>query len=149
MLAKVNPFEGALQRWRDAWDQRALTPFSGWDDWAELDVFPKGFGATDVAEDEHTLTVKVDMPGLNAKDIDIQAEKGVLTIRTERNSEKEEKNKKYHRVERSYGSFCRSFRLPSTVDTEKVSAEYKDGVLRVEMPKSEEARAKKIEVTAI
>jgi len=81
------------------------------------------------------------------EDVRVTLEDGVLTIQGERKQEKEEKGKKYHRIERSYGSFVRSFTLPDLIDEEKVKAEFKDGVLNLKLPKSEKAKPKAIEVT--
>ena len=83
---------------------------------------------------------------MKKEDVRVTLEDGVLTIQGERKQEKEEKGKKYHRVERSYGSFVRSFTLPDLVDEEKVKAEFKDGVLNLQLPKSEKAKPKSIEV---
>jgi HSP20 family protein len=90
--------------------------------------------------------VKAEIPEMKKEDIKINVHDDVLTISGERKYEKEEKGKKYHRVERAYGSFMRSFTLPEEADGTKVSAEYKDGVLKVHLPKSEKAKPKAIEV---
>jgi HSP20 family protein len=90
--------------------------------------------------------VKAEIPEMKKEDIKINVHEDVLTISGERKYEKEEKGKKYHRVERAYGSFMRSFTLPEDADGTKVSAEYKDGVLKVHLPKSEKAKPKAIEV---
>jgi HSP20 family protein len=100
----------------------------------------------DIAEDDKEYTVKAELPGLNKENIKVSVEGGVLSIAGERNVEKEEKNKKYHRIERSYGSFTRSFTLPDDASGEKVSAEFKDGVLKVHLPKEEKAKSKSVEV---
>ena len=102
--------------------------------------------AVDIAEDDKEYTIKVELPGVNKEDVRVSVEGGVLSITGERKAEKEEKNKKYHRIERSYGSFARSFTLPEGAAGDKVSAEFKDGVLRVHLPKDEEAKRKSIEV---
>jgi HSP20 family protein len=146
MLERYNPFRRSMTRREEEPRRGMLRPWTDWDFMSDLDVFPRGFGATDVSEDENNLTFKVDMPGMKADDIDIQAEGGTLTITTERRSEREEKKKTYHRVERSYGGFCRSFQLPSTVDPSKVEATYDEGVLTVNVPKTEESKARKITV---
>jgi HSP20 family protein len=87
-----------------------------------------------------------EIPEMKKEDIKLNVSDDVLTITGERKYEKEEKNKKYHRVERSYGSFMRSFSLPENADGTKVSAEYKDGVLKIHLPKSEKSKPKAIEV---
>jgi HSP20 family protein len=100
----------------------------------------------DIAEDDKEYIVKAELPGLNKENIKVSVEGGVLSIAGERKVEKEEKNKKYHRIERSYGSFTRSFTLPDDASGEKVNAEFKDGVLKVHLPKEEKAKSKSIEV---
>jgi HSP20 family protein len=102
--------------------------------------------AVDIAEDDKEYTIKVELPGVNKEDVRVSVEGGVLSITGERKAEKEEKNKKYHRIERSYGSFARSFTLPEGAAGDKVSAEFKDGVLRAHLPKDEAAKRKSIEV---
>jgi HSP20 family protein len=102
--------------------------------------------SVDVSETEGEYQIKAELPEVKKEDVKVTVEDGVLTIQGERKHEKEEKGKKYHRVERSYGSFVRSFTLPDLVDEEKVKAEFKDGVLNVQLPKSEKAKPKAIEV---
>jgi len=100
----------------------------------------------DITEDDKEYVVKAEIPEMKKEDIKINVHDDVLTITGERKYEKEEKGKKYHRVERAYGSFMRSFTLPEDADGTKVNAEYKDGVLKVRLPKSEKAKPKSIEV---
>jgi len=100
----------------------------------------------DVTEDEKEYLIKAELPEVKKDDVKVAVENGVLTISGERQFEKEQKNKKYHRVERAYGSFVRSFTLPEGADADKVNAEFKDGVLKVHLPKSEEVKPKQIEV---
>jgi HSP20 family protein len=100
----------------------------------------------DISEDDKEYVVKAELPEMKKEEIKINVLDDVLSISGERKYEKEEKGKKYHRVERAYGSFMRSFTLPEDADGSKVSAEYKDGVLNVRLPKSEKARPKSIEV---
>ncbi len=100
----------------------------------------------DVYEDEHNITLKVEVPGIKQDDIDVRLENNTLTIRGQRKLEKEEKEENFHRIERRYGSFVRSFTLPNTVDTEKVNAEYDNGVLKIMLTKRAEARPKQIKV---
>jgi HSP20 family protein len=90
--------------------------------------------------------IKAELPDIKKEAVKVTVEDGVLTIQGERNREKEEKGKKYHRVERSYGRFVRSFTLPDSVDAAAVKAEYADGVLNLHLPKSEKAKPKQIEV---
>jgi HSP20 family protein len=102
--------------------------------------------AVDVYEDEHNVSLKIEVPGIDEKDVDVRIENNTLTVHGERKFEKEEKEENYRRIERQYGSFTRSFTLPSTVDAEKVSANYEKGVLRVTLPKKAEAKPKQIKV---
>lgn len=100
----------------------------------------------DITEDEKEYLIKAELPEVKREDVKLTVQDNVLAISGERRYEKEEKNKKYHRVERAYGNFLRSFTLPEDADGSKVSAEYKDGVLKVHLPKSEKATPKSIEV---
>ena len=96
----------------------------------------------DIAEDDKEYLIKAELPEVKKEDVKVTVENGVLTITGERKFEKEEKGKKYHRVERGYGSFTRSFTLPEGAASDKISAEYKDGVLKVHLTKSAEAKPK-------
>jgi HSP20 family protein len=100
----------------------------------------------DIEEDDREYLLKAELPGMKKEDVKLQVEGGTLSISGERKEEKEEKDKKHHRVERSYGAFMRSFALPEVVLSEKVSAEFKDGILTVHVPKDEKAKPKAIEV---
>ncbi len=100
----------------------------------------------DVYEDEQGLRLKLEVPGIEEKDLDIRIENNVLTVRGERKLEKEEKEENFHRIERRYGSFVRSFSLPNTVDQERVSADYKNGVVTLTLAKKAEAKPKQIKV---
>ena len=100
----------------------------------------------DVYEDEQGIRLKMEVPGIDEKDIDIRLENNLLTVRGERKLEKETKEENYHRIERSYGSFTRSFSLPNTVNTEEVKASYAKGVLTIHLGKRAEARPKQIKV---
>ena len=151
----------ALTRWE---------PLTRWNPWKELEemekrltsVFgPSPSGVTDnkeamsvaqwsplvdITEDEKEYIVKAEIPEMKKEDIKINVHDDVLAITGERRYEKEEKGKKYHKVERAYGSFMRRFTLPEDADGSKVSAEYKDGILNVHLPKSEKAKPKAIEI---
>jgi HSP20 family protein len=100
----------------------------------------------DVYEDEHDITLKVEVPGIDEKDINVSIENNTLTVRGERKYEKDEKEENFQRVERMYGSFTRTFTLPSTVNPEEVSAHYDKGVLKVRLAKKAEAKPKLIKV---
>ena len=102
--------------------------------------------AVDVYEDEHKVTLKLEIPGVSQEDVDIRLENNTLTVRGERKFEKEEKEENFHRIERRYGSFFRSFTVPNTVNPEGVKASYDAGVLRIELGKRAEAKPKQIKV---
>lgn len=142
-------------------------PFKDWDPVQELNEFQNRLGSffgrssrrsqesgalaewaplVDIIEDDKEFVVKADLPEVKKDDVHVTVDGGVLTIYGQRKFEKEEKHKRYHRLERSYGSFTRSFSLPEGADASKVRAEFKDGLLQVHMPKSETARPKQIDV---
>src|SRR6202040_696649 len=100
----------------------------------------------DVYEDEHNIVLKIEVPGIDEKDIDVRIENNTLTVHGERKFEKEEKEENFRRVERQYGSFTRSFTLPSSVDPGQVSADYVKGVLNIMLAKKAEAKPKQIKV---
>jgi HSP20 family protein len=100
----------------------------------------------DVYEDEHNVTLKIEVPGIDEKDIDVRIENNLLTVHGERKFEKEEKEENFRRVERQYGSFTRSFTLPSTVNPEQVQAHYDKGILKIQLAKKAEAKPKQIKV---
>ena len=102
--------------------------------------------AVDVVENKDNFLLKADLPGMNKDDVKITLENNMLTIRGEKKNEFEKKDGEYHRIERSYGSFERSFTIPGSVKTDKIDAEYKDGILTLILPKAEEARPKLIDV---
>jgi HSP20 family protein len=102
--------------------------------------------AVDVYEDEHNVTLKIEVPGMDEKDIDVRIENNTLTVHGERKFDKDEKEDNYRRIERQYGSFTRTFTLPTTVDTESVSANYEKGLLKVRLAKKAEAKPKQIKV---
>src|SRR5260370_26473364 len=105
--------------------------------------------SVDIYETENELVLKADLPDVKLEDIEVRVENDTLTIKGERKFEKDDSVRGYHRIERSYGSFTRSFSVPATVDPEKVKAEFKNGVLTVTLPKKEAAKPRqvKIEVT--
>jgi HSP20 family protein len=100
----------------------------------------------DIVENEHEYLIKAELPEVKKEEVKVTVQDGVLSLSGERKFVKEEKDKKYHRVERAYGTFVRSFSLPEDADEDKVAADFKDGVLQVHLPKSEKARPKNIEV---
>jgi HSP20 family protein len=102
--------------------------------------------AVDIYEDKDKLVLKLEVPGIEEKDLDVQVENDTLTVKGERKFEKDEKEENFHRIERSYGSFYRSFTLPTTVEANTVTAKYTAGVLRLELKKKAEAQPKQIKV---
>lgn len=133
-LAQWNPFremDDMLSRFRVATREPALT------EWAP---------AVDITENGKEYLVKGEIPGVKKEDVKVDVTNGVLTISGERKFEKEDKGEKYHRVERSYGSFTRSFVLPEDVIGEKIAAEFKDGVIKVHLPKTEIKKSKSTQV---
>ncbi len=133
------PFEG-LTRWVEDLDR-----------WFDFDLFPETVERTwapsvDIEEKDGTYLVKADLPGLKKEDIHVELHDGYLTLRGERKSEHEEKKENYHRIERAYGSFQRSFRVPEGITEKDIKAKYKDGVLELTIPAPKEAKPKAIEV---
>jgi HSP20 family protein len=102
--------------------------------------------AVDVYEDTQKVVLKLEVPGIEEKDLDVRVENHTLTVKGERKFEKEEKEENFHRIERRYGSFFRAFTLPSTVDTENIGASYNAGVLKLELKKKAEAQPKQIKI---
>ena len=102
--------------------------------------------AVDIFETENDLVLKADLPDVDQKDIDVRVENQTLTIAGQRKFEKQESTKGFHRIERSYGNFVRSFAVPSSFNTEEISAEYKNGVLSVTLPKKEAAKPRQVKI---
>ena len=137
-LLKYNPFTDenpSLRVFEDAvnrlWNEPGTRPWTP---------------PVDIVETENELVLKADVPNVVLKDIDIRLENNTLTIKGERKFEEAKNSKGYHRIERSYGAFARSFALPETIETERVSADYKDGVLTITLPKKEVAKPRTIKV---
>src|ERR1700748_1151885 len=141
-LNRFEPFSGnsVLQ---DQISRLVNQAFAGSSDEASVTTWAP---AVDIYETEHELVVKGDLPDVKPEDLDIRVENNILTIRGERKFEKKVDEKNYLRVERAYGAFSRSFSLANTVNTEAIKADYKDGVLTLNIPKREEAKAKQIKV---
>ena len=140
-----------MQRWNPARDFARLQDEVNWlfDGSLGLTRNTESYGwtpAVDVFEDTEGVTFKFDLPEVEGKDVDVRLENGTLTVRGERKLEREEKREGYHRIERAYGTFARSFSLPATFDSEKANAEHKNGVLRIFVPKRAEAKPKSISV---
>jgi HSP20 family protein len=113
------------------------------EDWAAGSWSP----SVDIYEQNGNIVLNAELPGVDAKDVDVRVENNVLTLRGERRLEGDVKRESYHRIERVYGSFSRSFTLPSVVDADKIKAEFKDGVLRMVLPKRDEAKPKQIAIS--
>ena len=119
------------------------------DDFELPDLFDKEkslMPAFDIAETKKEYTITGEIPGMDVKDLEVTLSDGILTVKGEKKHEKEDKGENYYRVERQYGSFHRSFRLPENVKTEKSKATYKDGILKLTLPKTSVPKAKKVEV---
>jgi HSP20 family protein len=148
MLAKWNPFRELDEL------QNRLGPFLGGfpnrisvgEGNGETFTLPDWAPSVDIIEDEKEYLVKADLPEVRKEDVKVVVENGIVSVSGERKTEKEEKKKKYHRIERSFGSFRRGFLVPEDADASKVKAEFKDGVLRVHMPKSPTAKPKTTEI---
>jgi HSP20 family protein len=141
-LTPWRPFR-ELSTLRDEMDKMWNRFFSGW---PNMEFRGEWAPSLDVSETKDSLVVKAEVPGMDPKDINISLANGLLTIKGEKRQEKEEKDENYHMVERSYGSFARSIQLPREVKSDKIEATYKNGVLKVTLPKSEEAKKKEIKI---
>ncbi len=138
---ELNALQDRMTRlFQDSWGP--LSTRSGEEGLATATFVPP----VDIYEDEHSIVIKAEVPGIDPKDIDVRVENNTLTFRGERKLEHEEREENYHRVERRYGSFYRSFTLPNTVETENLTADYNNGVLEIRMPKRAEAKPKQIKV---
>ena len=152
ILTRWEPFKGRLDRWKELEDmEKRFSTYLGrpavqTETGKEAMTVAEWSPLVDITEDDKEYLIKADLPEVKKEDVKLTVQDDVMSISGERKYEKEEKGKKYHRVERAYGSFMRSFTLPEDADGNKVSAEYKDGVLKVHLPKSEKAKPKSIEV---
>jgi HSP20 family protein len=148
-IVRWEPFRdlvGLQERMNRLFDEsfRGLGRSSSEDDWA---LGGSWAPAVDIFQQDGSIVLKAEVPGMDPKDVEIRVENNVLTLRGERKLDNEVKKENYHRVERSYGTFTRSFTLPNLVDTEKIKADYRDGVLRVTLPTKEEAKPKQISIS--
>lgn len=142
-LAPWRPFK-ELSTLRDEMDM-LWDRFLG--EWPPLEPVRRQWAPSlDVSETENNIVVKAEVPGLESKDIDISLTGGVLTIKGEKKQEKEEKDENYHRIERRYGTFTRTVRVPQEVQSDKIEATCKNGVLKITLAKSEEAKKKEIKI---
>ena len=151
-LSRWEPFRSQLNPWKELEDvEKRLSAL-----WGRTPAKAEGqkeaisvaewSPLVDITEDEKEYLIKAELPEIKKEDVKLTVQDNVLAISGERKYEKEEKNKKYHRVDRAYGSFLRSFTLPEDADGTRVAAEYKDGILKVHLPKSEKPKPKSIEV---
>ncbi len=122
-------------------------PVARMDSNSELLTMADWTPSADISETDKAYVIKAEIPGVQKEDVKVTIQEGMLTIQGERKMEKEEKDKKFHRIERSYGSFMRSFRVPDDADESAVTAEFKDGVLNVTLNKSERPKPKSINVS--
>ena len=143
-LTKYEPFR-ELRGLHDEMNQL----FSGFGKGFDANEFARGAWApsVDIFEDQEKLIVEAELPGMNREDFELSVENNVLTLKGERKFEKKDERDNYHRVERQYGSFVRQFTLPQTVTAEGATADFENGVLHVALPKREETKARKIEIT--
>ncbi|MDD5471727.1 MAG: Hsp20/alpha crystallin family protein [Sideroxydans sp.] len=145
-LIKWDPFkelEDVSNRLNRLFGRSSSTEESGQNMLAVADWSP----SVDISETDDAYLIKGEIPGVKKEDVKVSVQDGMLTIQGERKMEKEEKNKKFHRVECSYGNFVRSFRMPDDADENKVKAEFKDGMLNVTLPKTEKAKSRSINVS--
>jgi HSP20 family protein len=145
-IVRWEPFRDLVQvqdRMNRIFDEAFRGSRSAEEDWA---LGGSWAPPVDIYEHDGNLVLKAELPGIDPKDVDVRVENNVLTLRGERKFDGEVKRESCHRVERAYGAFSRSFTLPNIVDTTNIKAEFKDGVLRVTMPKREEAKPKQIQI---
>ena len=139
-MAPVRDFDRMRHEMDRFWDTFMPTAFKRTEDSGEW------LPSLDVSETKNEIVVKAEVPGMDPKDIDISLSNGTLTIKGEKKQEREEKEEDYHLVERSYWSFMRSIMLPTAVKQNKINASYKNGVLKIVLPKSEEAKKKEVKI---
>lgn len=146
-IVRWEPFRDMLslqERVNRIFEESFRTRTSGEEDWA---LGGSWAPAVDIYEQDNNIVLKAELPGLDPKDVDIRLENNTLTLQGERKLDTEVKRESYHRVERSYGTFTRSFTLPAVVDQQNIKADYREGVLRVTLPKREEAKPKQISIS--
>lgn len=137
-----------LNSLQDRMNQLFNQPFGGFEKFGfEQQLAPENFlPPVDISEDDHNITLQAEIPGVKQEDLNITLENNVLTISGERKFKEEEKKENFHRIERRYGKFTRSFTLPATVDAEKVNATFENGLLNITLAKREEFKAKQITI---
>ena len=143
MITRFDPFR-EINALHNAMTRALQTAGTGFGD--ELTTSGSFVPPVDIYEDENSISLRLEIPGMKQEDLDIRLENNTLTVRGERKFEKEEKEENFHRIERRYGSFTRSFTLPNTVNTDDVNADYRDGVLEIRLGKRAETKPKQIKV---
>lgn len=138
-VGRTEPRTGLLEEVEDAMSRLWDMGGNGW-------TFGTSIPSLDISETDKAVEIKLDLPGVTAKEIDIRLNGNLLTVSGERKEEQEKKGKTCHRVERRYGNFSRSITLPCPVQEDEIAAEYRDGVLSITLPKTDEAKARKISV---
>ncbi len=143
-IVRFEPFSNLMtaQREFDRLFKEAFTPYYGEGELSTRTWAPP----VDIYETENDIMLKAELPGVDPKDVEVKVEDNTLYMKGERKFEKEVRNESYHRVERSYGSFARSFSLPNSISTDKVKAEFKDGLLTLTLPKREEAKPRTVKI---
>ena len=144
-LVRWDPFR-ELEEVSDRLNRMFARPVASGTNGKETMIVADWTPSVDISETEGEYLIKAEIPDVKKEDVKVTVEDGVLTIQGQRKQETEEKGTKYHRIERSYGSFVRTFSLPDVIETDRVKAEFKDGVLNLHLPKSERAKPKAIEV---
>jgi len=144
-LVRWNPF-GEMSLLQNQMNRLFDTALQGWP--GDSNGTTTWIPAADIYESENELVVNLDLPGVDPKTVDVHVENSVLTIRGERSFDEKQNKENFHRVERSYGPFARSFTLSRPVDSDKISANYKAGVLSITLPKAESAKPKRIQIAA-
>jgi HSP20 family protein len=146
-IARWDPFN-ELNRLERNMNRLFRRPWRGWEGESDVLTTTEFAPPVDVYEDENKLAFKMEIPGVKQEDLDVRLDGNTLTVSGERNFEKEEKRENFRRLERQYGSFCRSFELPASADRDNINANFENGVLRIDVPKRAEARGKQIQIGA-
>jgi HSP20 family protein len=144
-ITRWDPFN-ELSSLQNRFNQLLRSPFGGLSTGEQPLAFGNFVPPVDIYEDQHNITVLAEVPGVDENNLDVRLENNVLTITGERKMETEQREENFHRIERGYGRFVRSFALPGTVNAEQVNADFENGILKVTIPKKEEAKPKQIKI---
>jgi HSP20 family protein len=136
-----------MERWAEDFLKRPFSLFPTWWPRVRMPEIEEVVPSIDIYEENNDVVVKAELPGMKKEDIDIELTEDVITLSGEKKKEEKVEKKNYYSIERSYGSFTRSFRLPADVKTDKADAQFKDGILEIKIPKTEEAKKRKIKVS--